>query len=64
MPAGELSIEALAGWSLIGELALDGSVRPVRGALAMAEEARAMAAAESSCRPRTGPKLRWPTESR
>ena len=38
--AGELKIEALAGWSLIGELALDGSVRPVRGALAMAEEAR------------------------
>lgn len=39
--AGELKIEALAGWSLVGELALDGSVRPVRGALAMAEEARA-----------------------
>lgn len=38
---GELKIEALAGWSLIGELALDGSVRPVRGTLAMAEEARA-----------------------
>lgn len=38
--AGELKIELLAGWSLVGELALDGSVRPVRGALAMAEEAR------------------------
>ena len=38
--AGELKTEALAGWSLVGELALDGSVRPVRGALAMAEEAR------------------------
>ncbi|MDQ5893965.1 MAG: magnesium chelatase family protein [Actinomycetota bacterium] len=38
---GELKIEALAGWSLVGELSLDGSVRPVRGALAMAEEARA-----------------------
>lgn len=38
--AGELRIEPLAGWSLVGELALDGSVRPVRGALAMAEEAR------------------------
>lgn len=37
---GELQIEALSGWSLVGELALDGSVRPVRGALAMAEEAR------------------------
>lgn len=38
--AGELKIKQLAGWSLVGELALDGSVRPVRGALAMAEEAR------------------------
>ncbi|MCB0862689.1 MAG: YifB family Mg chelatase-like AAA ATPase [Solirubrobacterales bacterium] len=38
--AGELRIEPLADWSLVGELALDGSVRPVRGALAMAEEAR------------------------
>lgn len=38
--AGELKIDALCEWSLIGELALDGSVRPVRGALAMAEEAR------------------------
>ena len=38
--AGDLKIEPLAGWSLVGELALDGSVRPVRGALAMAEEAR------------------------
>ena len=39
--AGELKIEALADWSMVGELALDGSVRPVRGALAMTEEARA-----------------------
>jgi magnesium chelatase family protein len=38
--AGELPIGPLADWSLVGELALDGSVRPVRGALAMAEEAR------------------------
>jgi len=38
--SGELTIAPLAGWSLVGELALDGSVRPVRGALAMAEEAR------------------------
>ena len=28
--AGDLKIEPLAGWSLVGELALDGSVRPVR----------------------------------
>lgn len=35
--AGELSLECLKGWSMVGELALDGTVRPVRGALAMAE---------------------------
>jgi magnesium chelatase family protein len=39
--AGELPGDTLAGWALAGELALDGSVRPVRGALAMAEAARA-----------------------
>ena len=37
---GEVAGEKLAGWALAGELALDGSVRPVRGALAMAEAAR------------------------
>jgi len=41
---GELPPGPLAGWALAGELALDGSVRPVRGALAMAEAAR-----EHSC---------------
>jgi len=38
--SGEVPGEKLAGWALAGELALDGSVRPVRGALAMAESAR------------------------
>jgi magnesium chelatase family protein len=37
---GEIPGARLAGWALAGELALDGSVRPVRGALAMAEAAR------------------------
>jgi magnesium chelatase family protein len=37
---GELPPEPLGGWAFAGELALDGSVRPVRGALAMAEAAR------------------------
>lgn len=37
---GEIPGAKLAGWALAGELALDGSVRPVRGALAMAEAAR------------------------
>jgi magnesium chelatase family protein len=43
--AGELPAGPLAGWALAGELALDGSVRPVRGALSMAEAAR-----ECACR--------------
>lgn len=38
--SGELSLAPVAGWSLVGELALDGTVRPVRGALAMAEAVR------------------------
>jgi magnesium chelatase family protein len=42
---GDLPPGPLAGWAFAGELALDGSVRPVRGALAMAEAAR-----ERSCR--------------
>jgi magnesium chelatase family protein len=37
---GEVTGGKLTGWALAGELALDGSVRPVRGALAMAEAAR------------------------
>jgi magnesium chelatase family protein len=42
---GEVAGERLAGWALAGELALDGSVRPVRGALAMAEAARSRSCA-------------------
>ena len=38
--AGELEWEGLARVALAGELALDGSLRPVQGALAMAEAAR------------------------
>lgn len=38
--AGELEWEGLARVALVGELALDGSTRPVQGALAMAEAAR------------------------
>ena len=38
--AGEIGGRELEGFALAGELALDGSVRPVRGALAMAEAAR------------------------
>jgi magnesium chelatase family protein len=38
--AGQLPPEGLERWCLAGELALDGAIRPVRGALAMAEQAR------------------------
>lgn len=40
--AGEIDQTGLNGFALVGELALDGTLRPVRGALAMAEAARAM----------------------
>jgi magnesium chelatase family protein len=43
--SGQLPAEALEPWCLAGELALDGSVRPVPGVLAMAEEARRAGAA-------------------
>jgi magnesium chelatase family protein len=38
--SGQLEWEGLARAALVGELALDGSTRPVQGALAMAEAAR------------------------
>lgn len=38
--AGEIDPQALAGYAMVGELALDGSLRPVRGALAAALAAR------------------------
>jgi magnesium chelatase family protein len=43
--AGEIPSEKLAGWAFAGELALDGTLRPVRGALAMAEAARTLGSA-------------------
>lgn len=43
--SGQLSGEVLGRYWLAGELALDGSIRPVAGVLAMAEEARRRGAA-------------------
>jgi magnesium chelatase family protein len=40
--AGELAAESLAGTAVVGELSLNGDVRAVRGALAIAEAARAV----------------------
>lgn len=39
---GRIEASSLDGWVCVGELALDGSVRPVRGALAAAIECRRM----------------------
>ncbi len=41
---GQLSQEAVRGYLALGELALDGTLRPVPGALAVAQTARALAA--------------------
>ena len=38
--AGAISPEILSGYAILGELSLDGGVRPVRGVLPMAVEAR------------------------
>jgi magnesium chelatase family protein len=38
--SGQLSLDALSRLAMVGELALDGSVRPVSGVLAIAEAAR------------------------
>jgi len=53
--SGEIEGARLSGWAMAGELALDGSVRPVRGALAMAEAAR-----EHDCRGIILPELNGP----
>src|SRR5437868_9824132 len=37
---GQLQPEQLADWATVGELALDGNLRPVKGALSMAMAAR------------------------
>jgi len=42
--SGQLSLEALPRLAMVGELALDGSVHPVAGVLAIAEEARRLGA--------------------
>ena len=38
--SGQIETEALEGWMMMGELALDGALRPVRGGLALAHAAR------------------------
>lgn len=53
--AGEISTEMIGGWAFAGELALDGTLRPVRGALAMAEAARAQGNTGIVVPPQNGP---------
>jgi len=43
---GALAAESLAGRLLVGELGLDGSIRPIRGALAIADSAARFGASE------------------
>jgi magnesium chelatase family protein len=38
--SGQVTSELLSGYALCGELGLDGSIRPIRGALAVADSAR------------------------
>ena len=38
--SGQLPLEPLRGWMVLGELGLDGGLRPVRGVLSMAMAAR------------------------
>src|SRR5918996_1424010 len=40
--AEKVDSDSLKGWTILGELALDGSVRPVRGVLAAAMESRSL----------------------
>jgi len=47
--SGLIPREALDGWAIAGELSLDGSVRPVRGVLAMALEIAAQAEIARLC---------------
>lgn len=53
--AGEVPVDRIRDMAFAGELALDGSVRPVRGALAMAEAARARGMAAIVLPPANGP---------
>ena len=53
--AGEIPVDRIRGMAFAGELALDGSVRPVRGALAMAEAARSRGMAAIVLPPANGP---------
>lgn len=49
--SGQIPGDRLEGWWLAGELALDGSLRPLNGVLAMAEQARAQAPARLAVAP-------------
>ena len=51
------SARRLAGHAAVGELALDGTLRPVPGALVAAEGARRNGSAGSSARPSPGPEV-------
>jgi magnesium chelatase family protein len=59
----ELNSSPFENFSFVGELALDGSVRPVKGVLPVALEARRRANARFSCPKRMRSKPRWSIKS-
>lgn len=61
---GRLPSDKLGRYVFVGELGLDGSVRPVKGALSIAIKAREQGSKPYLCQRRTSAKLRWSTNSR
>lgn len=61
---GTLQSQDLGDWLFLGELSLDGGLRPVRGALPIAVAARRKGFATWSCRRRMPGKPRWSTAYR
>ena len=57
--AGVVDPAALDGTLFVGELALDGALRPVRGVLPIAASARGRGVRRWSSRPRTPARRRW-----
>ena len=62
--SGQLSWEALPRLAMVGELALDGSIRPVPGRWRSPRRRARAGRRRSSCRRRTGPRRRWSRASR
>ena len=63
--SGQVASDLLQQYAVVGELALDGSTRPAKGALSMAiEAARKRGSAACSCRPPAQARRPWSKASR